>query len=180
MQTRSDDNVWAGVFNTRRSVVQKVLTHVCVLWLIPCTQHVQHSCAHCCTPVSGCAPHRNSVTVQLCAGCAVHGRCCACAMRTTSSCACLCLLRATRAQPAKSCASRCNCAWQATILVVDKHLTLMSALGPRARAAFPETRADIATGKCAPVRCKFQSTLALVAWCRCCWCTMHECRQLCC
>ena len=34
---------------------------------------------------------------------------------------------------------------------------LMPALGPRARAAFAETRADVATGKCAPLCCTFQS-----------------------
>ena len=40
-------------------------------------------------------------------------------------------------------------------LVEDKNVMLMPALSPPARAGFAETRADIATGKCAPVHCTF-------------------------
>ena len=62
--------------------------------------------------------------------------------------------------------------------LVEKNVTLMLALDPPARAAYAETRADLgrgnATGKCALVRCTLQSTLVLVAWCRCCWCPVQE------
>ena len=58
--------------------------------------------------------------------------------------------------------------------VEDKNVMLMPALSPPARAGFAETRADIATGKCAPVHCTFWSTLVFMVWCRCCWCTAQE------
>ena len=45
------------MFSTCPGHVQEVFAHVCLLSLVPVTQHVQHGSAHRCTSVSECTPH---------------------------------------------------------------------------------------------------------------------------
>ena len=46
------------MFNTCPGRVQEVVAHVCLLALVPCAQHVQHSSARRCTSLSNCTLHR--------------------------------------------------------------------------------------------------------------------------